>query len=341
MKTRAMTIKAKTRDSLSARVRSNGRPPAPGSRNVLPRRARGRVGFARLAGLAPAGGGSGRDRRPIAVPVGADRGATRRGCCACAVRRPRPRWRRACAGWPLCHADDCTEAQAMSLLRKAKQETALIIALADLAGEFDVVAATRALSRAADRLSPRRCASPCGWPATGWRSPTRASPTANCGLVVLALGKHGAMELNYSSDVDLVVFYDAAFAGPRRGAGGQGQFAADHPASGQAAARAHRRRLCAARRPAAAARSRLDRRGGVARRRAALLRDARPELGARRHDQGAPGRGRSCAGLRLPRRDGRLHLAQIFRLRGHRRHPCDEAPDPRGQGPCRNRCRRP
>jgi glutamate-ammonia-ligase adenylyltransferase len=32
------------------------------------------------------------------------------------------------------------------------------------------------------------------------------------GLVVLALGKHGARELNYSSDVDLIVFYDPAAA---------------------------------------------------------------------------------------------------------------------------------
>ena len=32
------------------------------------------------------------------------------------------------------------------------------------------------------------------------------------GLVVLALGKHGARELNYSSDVDLIVLYDPAAA---------------------------------------------------------------------------------------------------------------------------------
>ena len=30
-----------------------------------------------------------------------------------------------------------------------------------------------------------------------------------CGLTVLAMGKYGAFELNYSSDIDLVVFYDA------------------------------------------------------------------------------------------------------------------------------------
>ena len=33
-------------------------------------------------------------------------------------------------------------------------------------------------------------------------------PAADCGLVVLALGKHGARELNYSTDIDLVVFFD-------------------------------------------------------------------------------------------------------------------------------------
>ena len=45
----------------------------------------------------------------------------------------------------------------------------------------------------------------------------------DCGLTVLAMGKYGAHELNYSSDIDLVVFYDAAkfpFAkrGDQRGA---------------------------------------------------------------------------------------------------------------------------
>ncbi len=107
-----------------------------------------------------------------------------------------------------CHAADCPEAHAMRLLRKAKQEVALIVALGDLLGEFDVVAATRALARAADHFV-----------ATALRVALRVSgdklalvdphePERDCGLVILALGKHGAEELNYSSDVDLVVFYD-------------------------------------------------------------------------------------------------------------------------------------
>ena len=43
-----------------------------------------------------------------------------------------------------------SEAAIMRALRLAKQETALLVALADLGGVFDVIAATGALSRAAD-----------------------------------------------------------------------------------------------------------------------------------------------------------------------------------------------
>ena len=42
--------------------------------------------------------------------------------------------------------------------------------------------------------------------------PRAPDPQAGSGVVVLALGKHGAGELNYSSDVDLIVLYDAAAA---------------------------------------------------------------------------------------------------------------------------------
>ena len=106
----------------------------------------------------------------------------------------------------------------MSLLRRAKQETALIVALADLGGVFDLVAATNALSRAADPFvaTALRAALAAGQRPSRLGRP--GEPERNCGLVILALGKHGAMELNYSSDVDLVVFYDlqspALEAGP-------------------------------------------------------------------------------------------------------------------------------
>ncbi len=102
------------------------------------------------------------------------------------------------------------EAAIMRALRLAKQETALLIALADLGGVFDVVAATEALSRAADvfisvalRFLLRDAAR-----AGRLRLSDGANPEQGCGLVVLALGKLGARELNYSSDVDIVVFFD-------------------------------------------------------------------------------------------------------------------------------------
>jgi len=103
-----------------------------------------------------------------------------------------------------------SEAAIMRALRLAKQETALLVALADLGGVFDVIAATEALSRAADvfisgalRFLLRDAAR------TGrLRLSDGANPEQGCGLVILALGKLGARELNYSSDVDIVVFFD-------------------------------------------------------------------------------------------------------------------------------------
>ncbi len=103
-----------------------------------------------------------------------------------------------------------SEAVAMSLLRRAKNRAALVVALADIAGLWTVPQVTTALSRLADaavgcalRFLLREAAIRAGMDAT----PARLE--SETGLVVLAMGKHGAFELNYSSDIDLVVFYDA------------------------------------------------------------------------------------------------------------------------------------
>src|SRR5260221_12462171 len=37
--------------------------------------------------------------------------------------------------------------------------------------------------------------------------PNPAKPLADCGLIILALGKLGARELNYSSDIDLMILF--------------------------------------------------------------------------------------------------------------------------------------
>ena len=103
----------------------------------------------------------------------------------------------------------------MRALRLAKRESALLIALADIGGVWDVVEATEALTRFADAAVAAALAFLLRQNALGGRlslDPDAPDLQAGCGLVVLALGKLGARELNYSSDIDLIVLYDAAAA---------------------------------------------------------------------------------------------------------------------------------
>ncbi|MDB5596792.1 MAG: bifunctional [glutamate--ammonia ligase]-adenylyl-L-tyrosine [Hyphomicrobiales bacterium] len=119
----------------------------------------------------------------------------------------------ACLETARASSKDCTdEATLLQVLRAAKQEAALLIALADIGGLWDVIAVTGALTRFAD------CMVSCALSFL-LRQATDAgklnlvdadNPETGCGVVVLALGKHGAGELNYSSDIDLVVFFDPA-----------------------------------------------------------------------------------------------------------------------------------
>ena len=102
------------------------------------------------------------------------------------------------------------EADVLRELRRAKQTSALLIALADLGQLWTVEQVTRALSDFADAAvaCALNYALKLAIQAGRLNAGHGDTPSAACGLVVLALGKHGARELNYSSDVDLVVFYD-------------------------------------------------------------------------------------------------------------------------------------
>ncbi len=106
------------------------------------------------------------------------------------------------------------EAETMRRLRLAKQEAALTIGLADLAGAWGTMTVTEALTRIADatlRASVRfalREAARRG----KIELPNPADPAEGTGWILLAMGKHGAFELNYSSDVDLIVFFDRQIA---------------------------------------------------------------------------------------------------------------------------------
>jgi glutamate-ammonia-ligase adenylyltransferase len=104
-----------------------------------------------------------------------------------------------------------SEAEAMMQLRVARRRAALSIAMADIGGLWDVNRVTSELTRFADacvgsalRFMLRQAA--MNQPAAGRSEVTED----DCGLAILAMGKYGAHELNYSSDIDLIVFYDAA-----------------------------------------------------------------------------------------------------------------------------------
>ncbi len=98
----------------------------------------------------------------------------------------------------------------MRRLRIAKRRIALGLALADIAGLYDLATVTGTLTRFADAAAKgalrwllAEAAKRQGLPQAAPEALEAAS-----GLMVLAMGKHGAFELNYSSDIDLVVFYD-------------------------------------------------------------------------------------------------------------------------------------
>lgn len=104
----------------------------------------------------------------------------------------------------------CETADLMRALRRFRQAIALLVALADIGGVWDVETVTAALTATADaavRLASDhvlRQAADLG--RINLANPE--NPGIGSGLVVLALGKHGAGELNYSSDIDIVVFFD-------------------------------------------------------------------------------------------------------------------------------------
>jgi [glutamine synthetase] adenylyltransferase / [glutamine synthetase]-adenylyl-L-tyrosine phosphorylase len=102
-------------------------------------------------------------------------------------------------------------ADAMQALRVFKVEVALLIALADLASVWPVSTVTAALTECADAALNGAVQFLFGEAAARgqWRAQGDGH-VAPSGFIVLAMGKYGAGELNYSSDIDLIAFYDRA-----------------------------------------------------------------------------------------------------------------------------------
>lgn len=87
----------------------------------------------------------------------------------------------------------------MRTLRQWRGRMALLLALGDLSGEHDVATTTRLLSDFADQACDAALAA-----AFAERVPDEEPR----GLSVIALGKLGSHELNYSSDIDPILIFD-------------------------------------------------------------------------------------------------------------------------------------
>jgi len=95
-------------------------------------------------------------------------------------------------------------------LRRERLALALALAVGDLAGALPLARVMGELSALADRALDAAIGD-----AIQRRTPDAGQGARDSGFIVLALGKHGAQELNYSSDIDPILLFDPATM-PRR-----------------------------------------------------------------------------------------------------------------------------
>jgi glutamate-ammonia-ligase adenylyltransferase len=132
----------------------------------------------------------------------------------CLLRDPDAQLADACAALAGDVGKAASTQEAMALLRRFKRRIALLIGLADLGGVWSTEATFAAMSAAGDAVLQQataflfRKARESGQ-ITAQADDARSAP----GYFIIAMGKLGARELNYSSDIDIIVFYDAQRAG--------------------------------------------------------------------------------------------------------------------------------
>jgi glutamate-ammonia-ligase adenylyltransferase len=102
-------------------------------------------------------------------------------------------------------------AEVGAAMRQAKRQVALAVALGDIGGLAPLSRVTGALSRLAEvtlQLGLRHLLLAAHARGAIRLPAPETDPVHGSGLIILALGKLGGRELNYSSDIDLIVFYD-------------------------------------------------------------------------------------------------------------------------------------
>ena len=103
-----------------------------------------------------------------------------------------------------------TDAALRAALRRAKRRIALLAGLADLGGVWALEEVTGALTRLADIATDRALKLHVAAEIARGKLPgaTMDDIATAGGAVALAMGKMGAGELNYSSDIDLIMLFD-------------------------------------------------------------------------------------------------------------------------------------
>jgi len=103
-----------------------------------------------------------------------------------------------------------SEAELMTALRRAKRWAAFMIAIGDLSGLFHGRDATDWLTSLAEACTASAIDHLLLTAHHGGKLVLKdmGQPSCGSGVIVLGMGKLGGRELNYSSDIDLVVFYE-------------------------------------------------------------------------------------------------------------------------------------
>lgn len=99
---------------------------------------------------------------------------------------------------------------ARRILRETKARAALLIALADLGGVWSLAEVTQALTKLADAAVSEATFWLLALELRAGRLPglDETALESGAGFIILAMGKMGAHELNFSSDIDLIALFD-------------------------------------------------------------------------------------------------------------------------------------
>lgn len=105
--------------------------------------------------------------------------------------------------------DFADAAERSAALRRVKGEAALLAGLCEIAGVWPTLEAAAALSAFADAAANAALRGALrGLVSKGFQNAQQPRCEETSGVAILAMGKLGAKELNYSSDIDLIVLFD-------------------------------------------------------------------------------------------------------------------------------------